>query len=366
MKKVVLIGSGHAHLEVLKGFTTQEIAEHSFLLISPSRQTYYSGLIPRLIAGEITEKDLTIDSAEFAQSKGFQFVQDEVQSVDPVKKTVSLKSGSRIAFDLLSINVGGSPTRISAEESGHTIYLRPFNDFLPQWQEVQRHFASAEDQKFVVVGGGAAAVEVAAALKTRLNKNQASNNEVHLVSKGARLCENYSDKISEKIKKSLIKTGIKIHLNEQVTHIQQKTIHLNQGIALDFNYIFIVTPTQPSKILPGKVDSKLRLSSSIFAVGDGTEMAGNESLPRSGVIAVRQGQHLLGSIRNSLVDSEPTHFKVGKRQLNILITGENSAIAVWGKYSFESKGSLWLKNWIDHRYMASFNGKTTKLLTSFS
>ena len=68
MKTVVLIGSGHAHLEVLKALTTEVVAKHRFILISPSRQTYYSGLIPRLIIGEFQERNLKINSADFAES----------------------------------------------------------------------------------------------------------------------------------------------------------------------------------------------------------------------------------------------------------------------------------------------------------
>ncbi len=266
----------------------------------------------------------------------------------------TLKSGDKINFDLLSINVGGTPTLIPSEAPFNTVYLRPFDEFMPKWREIQRICSACVKPRFVVVGGGAAAVEVAAALRIRLNKNQAKNSEVHLVSKGTRLCENYTIKISEQIKKSLLKSGIKIHLNEPVSQIHQKTIKLRQGGDLEFDSIFIVTPTQPSEIFPGKVDSKLRLSPCIFAAGDGTEMADYPNLPRSGVIAVHQGRHLVHSLRNVLNDIEPFDFKIKNRQLNILITEENSARLVWGNFSFEGKWPLQFKNWIDQRYMSSF------------
>tara|TARA_B110001454_G_scaffold218991_1_gene249138 strand:+ start:181094 stop:182173 length:1080 start_codon:yes stop_codon:yes gene_type:complete len=353
-KTVVLVGSGHAHLEILKALTFKEIVDHRFILISPSRQTYYSGLIPCLIKGEIEERGLTINSADFAESKGFKFIQDEVQSVDQTNKALTLKSGDKIDFDLLSINVGGTPTLIPSDAPFKTVYLRPFDEFMPKWREVQRICSACVNPRFVVVGGGAAAVEVAASLRIRLNKNQAKNSEVHIVSKGARLCENYSEKISEQIKQSLLKRGIKIHLNEPVSQIHQKTIMLRQSGDLQFDSIFIVTPTQPSEIFSGKMDSKLRLSRCIFAAGDGTEMADYPNLPRSGVIAVHQGRHLVKNIRNSLLDLELFDFKFRVKHLNILITGENSALLVWGNFSLEGKWPLRLKNWIDQRYISSF------------
>lgn len=354
-KTIVLVGSGHAHLEVLKALTIEEIAKHRFILLSPSRQTYYSGLIPRLITGEIKEKDLTISSADFAESKGFTFIQDEAQSIDQIHKTLFLKSGKKIDFDYLSINVGGTAIQIPSDDPYNTIYLRPFDEFLSKWRDVQKICSSCVRPRFIVVGGGAAAVEVAAALRIRLNKNQAKNSEVHLVSKGPRLCENYSETTSEAIKQSLLKNGIHIHLNELVNQIDQKTLKLSHHRVLRFDSIFIVTPTLPTKLISEKVDSKLRISSNIFAAGDGTEMTDHPDLPRSGVIAVHQGRHLVQNIKNALIDLDPSDFKIRKKQLNILISGENRAIFVWGNFSYEGKWPLRLKNWIDLRYMRSFS-----------
>jgi len=354
MKTVVLAGSGHAHLEVIKAFSNEEIAAHRFLLISPHRQTYYSGLIPRLITGEIDVSKLTIESANFAEAKGFYFLQDSVQAINYAENTVTLASGKMERFDLLSMNVGGTPKKIPSESPFNTIYLRPFDDFMPRWREVQRICSACVSPRFVVVGGGAAAVEVATALRIRLDRNQARKSEVHLVTKGRRLCEGYTEQISDSIQRSLLDFNVQVHLNEPVNEIFSKHIRLSRGEKLAFDSIFIVTPTEPSEITSAKIDSTLRVSPNIFAVGDGTSMAGQPNLPRSGVIAVHQGRHLIQSIRNILSGQSPKDFTIQPRQLNILISGENSARLVWGNFSFEGKLPLRIKNWIDERYMRKF------------
>jgi selenide,water dikinase len=386
---IILAGSGHAHLEVVKALSKEEISKHRFLLISPHRQTYYSGLIPRLIMGEIEASDLTINSADFAETKGFHFIQDSVRAINQAENTVLLASGREERFDLLSLNIGGTPKRIPTESPQHTINVRPFDDFIPRWREVQSICSANVNPRFVVVGGGAAAVEVATALRVRLNRNQprkgralkdeALNNqalksEVILVSKGIRLCEGYSEQISALLRKSLRDLNIQVRLNEPVNEIFLKHIKLKSGEKVQFDSIFIATPTEPSEIISSQIDSTLRIAANIFAVGDCTTMLDHPELPRSGVIAVQQGRHLVQSLRsygigpssgsdparnsnpvsNSSPDPNPMDFTIKSKQLNILISGENSAHLIWGRFSFDGNIPLRIKNWIDKRYIKSF------------
>jgi NADH dehydrogenase FAD-containing subunit len=357
-KTIILAGSGHAHLEIIKYFSPQEISEHEFILISPYRQTYYSGLIPRLIAGQIETSDLTINSADFAEKKGFQFIQDSVVSVNQVENTVQLMGGKSIHFDILSMNIGGTPLLIDSEPSSYPTYLRPFDRFLPDWQQFQKNGFTKPNPAFIVVGGGAAAVEVASALRIRLEQNNQAG-AIHLVSNGSRLCQSYSEEISTAIQQSLINCGIQVHLNEAVNHISENFIILSTGERKYFDSIFVVTPTAPSKIIHQKINSCLQISSCIFSAGDGTAMSDYPHLPRSGVMAVHQGQHIAQSLRRILSNQIPLHFQMKNSHLNILITGKNKARLVWGNFSIEGYLPLFLKNWIDQRYVQTFTSDKT-------
>ena len=353
-KTVLLAGSGHAHLEVIKALSRDEIAAHRFVLVSPFRETYYSGLIPRLMMGDVDKAKLTIGSANFAEAKGIQFLRDSIFSFSESQNEVTLASGRIEKFDLLSLNVGGSPILLPTASPFETVYLRPFDDFLPRWREVQRICSSCSNPRFVVVGGGAAAVEVATALRIHLNRNQAKSSEVHLVARGSRLCENYSTSTSAGILRSILALKIRVHLNVSVDAIGKGQISLQVGEQLGFDAIFIVIPTMPSKLSERKIDSTLRLAPHIFGVGDGTSMQDRPSLPRSGVIAVREGQHLIESIRRILRGEQPKEFVVPRHQLNILISGENTARAVWGRFSIEGHLPFRVKSWIDEKYMNGF------------
>ncbi|OFZ30074.1 MAG: hypothetical protein A2622_09475 [Bdellovibrionales bacterium RIFCSPHIGHO2_01_FULL_40_29] len=353
-KTIILAGSGHAHLEVLKLFSKNEFATHRFMMISPHRQSYYSGLIPRLISGEVEPSQLTIHSADYAEKKGVEFIQDSIQAFNPQESTVTLAGGATEHFDILSLNVGGDTLKIPSQSPFNTIYLKPFDEFIQNWRDVQRICSACMNPRFVVIGGGAAAVEVATALRIRLNRNQAQKSEVHLVTQGNRLCESYSKKISAAIHASAIAFGIQVHLQEPLTQILEKHILLQNGKKLKFDSIFVATATKKPDLIPGPVDATLRLTPNIFAVGDCTSIKNQPTLPRSGVTAVHQGRHLANCLRSVLNGASPVDFKIRKHSLNILITSDQTARLVWGQQSFEGALALKIKNWIDQRYLSSF------------
>lgn len=348
------MGAGHAHLEVLRALSKEEVSANQFVLISPERQTYYSGLIPSMIAGNLETKDLRINSADFAEAKGFQFIQDEIESYSLTERTVTLASGLKEKFDLLSLNIGGAVRRLPTLAPLNTVYLKPFSAFVEQWPEVQRICSTNSHPRFVIVGGGAAAVEVAAALKVRLNRNQARKSEVRLVTQSSRLCAGYSPAISEALRKTVAKAGIQIHFNEPVSEVFDKHILLRSGERLNFDSIFLALPADSSPVVVGKSNDTLQVGPNIFAVGDCVSMENHLDLPRSGVVAVHQGRHLVESIRKILRDEVPQKFVPKEHFLNILVTGERSARMIWGLATIEGAIALKIKNWIDLRYMQSF------------
>lgn len=362
-KTIILAGSGHAHLEVIKSFSKKETLSHRFILISPNRDSFYSGLIPRFISGEIKETELSIPSAALAESKGFEFIQDSIQFIAEDKQKVHLASGKILSYDLLSVNIGGLQNKIPSTISNTSLYLRPLENFMNSWKEAEYQIDFQKRHQFIVVGGGAASVEVASALRTRINKisssNEASASEVYLVTQGPRLCTNFTESISLFLRQDLLAIGVQIYFNENVDKISSNPLHLKNGVQLKFDRIFIVTPTQSAEVLPRSTDSQLKISSSVFAAGDCTKMFAYPELARSGVLAVHQGKHLTQNIRRFLNGESLKTFVPKKQYLNILLTGKKSARLVWGKITLQGWLPFQLKNWIDQKYMKSFDFNRT-------
>ena len=61
MKRLVLVGGGHAHVEVLRRFGLAPLPGVELVLVSPNQLTPYSGMLPGLVAGHYDHAAVHID-----------------------------------------------------------------------------------------------------------------------------------------------------------------------------------------------------------------------------------------------------------------------------------------------------------------
>src|ERR1700733_9900679 len=106
---IVLLGAGHAHLEVLRRFALRPEAGVRLTVIGREPETPYSGMLPGVIRGDYPSRQAHIDLAPLAAAAGARLVLGEVVSIQLEARTVTVPGRPDIPFDLLSINVGGEP-----------------------------------------------------------------------------------------------------------------------------------------------------------------------------------------------------------------------------------------------------------------
>ena len=61
MKRLVLVGAGHAHAQVLKDWMAAPVAGTELWVVSPSPLAPYSGMVPGWLAGHYRFGDICID-----------------------------------------------------------------------------------------------------------------------------------------------------------------------------------------------------------------------------------------------------------------------------------------------------------------
>ena len=88
IKDIVLIGGGHAHVDVLRSFGMFPIKGARLTLISPEIDTPYSGMLPGLIAGHYTFDEAHIDLGPLARFAGARYIATHVTGIDAERRLI--------------------------------------------------------------------------------------------------------------------------------------------------------------------------------------------------------------------------------------------------------------------------------------
>src|SRR3954449_3029140 len=96
---IVLLGAGHAHVEVLRRFAMRPEPGVRLTLIGREPETPYSGMLPGLLRGEYTFQQAHIDLAPLAAMADARLILSEATAIDPDARTVTLAKRPAVGFD---------------------------------------------------------------------------------------------------------------------------------------------------------------------------------------------------------------------------------------------------------------------------
>lgn len=369
MKKLLLIGAGHTNAQVLRAWVDEPQPGVEVVVVAPSTQAPYSGMVPGWLSGVYAFEEICIDFSALARAAGAKFIVDELASLDPDRRIVRLGSGEELGYDILCLNVG-STLNPPVLPNTLVLPLRPLGRLRSAWDTllstIERDAGTAP---FVVtaVGGGAAGVEALLACLARLRAKQPGRViRGQLVTRGASLLPGLAPGAVKGARRVLERAGVTIRLATQI----------NDEIARSSDLILWATGAEAHAWQRNcglavsergfiRVDSHLRSVShpQVFAVGDCAEWA--EPLPKAGVYAVRMGPALVQNVRAALsgLADGLGHFRPQRNFLVLLATGDGNAIASRGRWSAHGPlfgRLLWLwKDHIDRKFIALFKVAAT-------
>ena len=372
MKKLVLIGGGHAHVEVLRQFGQRRSPEVEITLVSPDRHTPYSGMLPGLVAGHYRFEQCHIDLQPLAAYAGARHMPMEARSLDAARQVITLSDGATLAYDIASINVGSTPIVQGVDgAAAHAIMVKPVAAFLMQWAKLIERVRAGEVKSIAVVGGGAAGVEMLLAMQhTFAHTTPRPEIDYRIVTDAPQLLMQHAPGVRAVMARTLARKRITVHCALRVTRVAARELvaldaqNHEQRIAADA--MLWLTGAAPAAWLEhsslalddGKflnINKSLQSSShsSVFAAGDCATIAG-ERYPKSGVYAVRQGVVLANNLRAALDGAALQTYTPQPRALALISTGERHAIASWGALSVHGNWVWRWKDSIDQAFMAKY------------
>ncbi|AFY58889.1 selenophosphate synthase [Rivularia sp. PCC 7116] len=374
-KDLVLLGGGHSHAIALKMLGMQPLPGVRITLISENSDTPYSGMLPGHIAGFYTRDECHIDLRKLARFVQAQLYIDYVNGIDLKNNRVICANRPDVSFDLLSIDIGSTPSIISV--SGATEYAipaKPVRNLLQHWYRLVENIRSNSQQpvKIAIVGGGAGGVELALSMQGNLCQYH-ENLEIHLFGRDNQLMPNANVFLGNILQETLIERGIILHLGETVykvareEDIQTFNVVCESELQLRCNYIFWVTQASAPKWLASTgiatdeqkfilVNDNLQSLSHphVFAAGDIATMK-NHPRAKAGVFAVRQGKPLFDNLKRSLSGKSLKKYVPQKDYLSLIGTGDGMAIATRGWLTLPPSELLWhWKDYIDRKFMKRF------------
>lgn len=361
MKRLLLLGGGHAHLQVLRDFAAQPPAGARLTLVSPHPDLVYSGMVPGMVAGHYAPGDCAIPLAPLAKAAQAEFVSAAASGIDPGARIVQLEGGGTIAYDVLSVDVGGTVDRDTIPGAReHALFVRPMEHFARLSLDLLA-LADARSLSVVVVGGGAGGVELAMALQHRL----AQRARVSLLTGGTPPLPSYPAAVQRRTVRALRRCGVTL-FEDSCERIEAGHVVLGRGGRLACDATVVATGTTAPAWLRGSalaldeqgfIATGATLQSTshpeVFAAGDVASRR-DAPQPKSGVYAVRAGPPLALNLRRFIAGGELQRYKPQRRSLNLLSCGERYAIASWGAWSAEGRWAWRWKDRIDRGFVGRF------------
>lgn len=355
MKRLVLLGGGHAHLFVLEAFARQR-PDAGIRLITPDTLTPYSGMLPGVLAGHYRPRQACIDLRPLADRAGCQLTLDSAISIDSARRQIRLAGGEMIDYDLLSIDTGSTPRRPDVPGAAeHAQAVKPIADLLARC-------ADAVPRAIAVLGAGAAGVEVAMALHHRWPAVRCT-----LVERGTAPLGGLGVRLQRSVGAELARQQIDVVTGAEVARIDGDTVHLADGRTIASDFTVLATGAAAPAWLRdsglaldarGFIEVGATLQSTshaeVFAAGDVATLSASPR-PKSGVYAVRAGPPLAANIARMLAGQPPLDWHAQRHALMLLACGRRHAIAARGGWVLKGDWVWRWKDTIDRGFVRRFD-----------
>jgi NADH dehydrogenase FAD-containing subunit len=371
-RHLVLVGGGHAHMTVMVNLRNYVERGHRVTLIGPSAHHYYSGMGPGLLGGTYRPQEVRFNIKKMVEDRGAAFIQDTVTRIDADQKMLVLESGAEMSYDVVSCNTGsGVPADEASVVGDHIFPVKPIENLIKVRQIVHDGLGS-QTLKLIVVGGGAAALELSGNL-WRLGR-QSGTAAAITVCGGRNFLASMPVKAQHYARQSLAARNIDIIEGVHVRRLKDGVAILEDQREVNFDLALLAWGIEPSHLfrksgLPTGSDGGLLVNSflqsvaypDIFGGGDCISFE-PQPLDKVGVYAVRQNPVLYANLLAAIEGKDLEAFEPQDTYLLIYNLGNGTGIFWRGNWVWKGRLIFLLKDYIDRKFMRKFqvSGETSE------
>jgi NADH dehydrogenase FAD-containing subunit len=330
-----------------------------------------------MLGGRYGPEELVFPLRERCAAVGARYVEASAVDIDCRRRRVTLSDGTSLRFEVLSCNVG-SVVDCGEMACGASVFTaKPIRNLLVAGRRTER-LVSTRPANFVVVGGGAAAVEIAGNLARLLRRlaapgqsgrrdgyTNAAESSVTLVP-GPRPLHQFSSRVKALVNRELGRSGVSVGPSAYAVRAADDEIVCEDGTVLPADLTILATgvttpPLFRDSGLPTAAGGELlvddRLQSvgceGVFGVGDCVQPE-RGALAKVGVYAVRQTPVLVENLVRFLEGRELQTFTRSGKYLLLLNLGTERGVFIRGRVSLSGRWALRLKDRIDRSYARTY------------
>jgi len=408
-RQLVLLGAGHAHLHVLRMWSQNPIPGVGLTVVNDSSHAVYSGMFPGLLAGLYSPTEVQVDLWQFVPACGARLIIAPVQGLDSQTRRIHLPDRPPLPFDAASVALGSqtSPPPL-ASHSPRLIVAKPLGtlpDRLTAALTGLRATAASgradapptnpggtpsggppgssasTPLRVLVVGGGAAGVELTLALQRWLADRHPAP-LLTLVDSNPQILTGYSAGTRATALRTLAERGIQTVNSRRVEsvdsggelgsvpgpplvlHCSNPATQARDALVADL-VLWVTSATPPSCFrhfdLPRDDAGFLAIHPTlqslsgqpVFVVGDSAGLV-SQPVRKAGVYAVRQGPILWQNLQRHFAGHPLRLYRPQSTFLSLLSLADGRAIADYRGLSFTGRAAWWLKDTIDRRFLRQY------------
>jgi NADH dehydrogenase FAD-containing subunit len=363
-RHLVLVGGGHAHIETLLNLNEFTRRGHRVTLINPSPHHYYSGMGPGMLSGIYRPQEVRFNVRKMAEGRNAAYVEDEVEVIDPFEHSLSLRSGRKLRYDIVSFNTGSKIENGAFAPAGANVFpVKPIKNLLRARNRIL-HWSPDRREHIIIAGGGPAGVEISANAWKLIHDHRIDAG-IMLIT-GSSLMERFPRRVRKLCSDSLQRKGIRIIEGNPLKALDGGTALLGDGQRIPFSIAFLATGVRPAPTfrdcgLAISEDGSLLVNAhlqsvshpEVFGGGDCIHLDGNP-LPKVGVHAVKEGMLLRGNLLSALEGGGLATYTPQRHYMLIFNMGDGRGILWRNGLAVESKLAFALKNRIDKGFMKKY------------